>query len=150
ELGDLVAGERDLETDGFGGIEQAIDVTFELEHAPFVRADSLEHAVTIQQAVIEDADDRFFSRSERSARENHTFHDVLLRVPALTAVAVRHGLEWTDSVHDQSVERHDHASQDRLEQEPIRDWILSSLAIGSDRLPANPPALSAPRRSVRA
>ena len=66
-LADLGVRVRDLEPDRLGGIEQPIDVAFELEHAAVVGADALEHAVAVQQAVIEDADGRFGGRAPRAA-----------------------------------------------------------------------------------
>ena len=39
-----------------GGIEEAVDVFLELEHASVVEADALEHAVAVEQAVVEHAD----------------------------------------------------------------------------------------------
>ena len=58
---------RDLEPDRLGRVEQAIDVAFELEDAAVVGADALEHAVAVQQAVIEDADRRVGGGPERAA-----------------------------------------------------------------------------------
>jgi hypothetical protein len=47
-------------------------VTFELEDAPVVGADALEHAVAVEQAVIEDADRGLGRRSKRAAHIDET------------------------------------------------------------------------------
>ena len=61
---------RNLEADRLGGVEQPVDVTFELEDAAVVGADALEDAVAVQQAVVEDADRGFGGRppARRSRR----------------------------------------------------------------------------------
>ena len=66
-LADLGVGVRDLEPDRLGGIEQPIDVPFELEDAAVVGADALEDAVAVEQAVIEDADRRVRGGAPRAA-----------------------------------------------------------------------------------
>ena len=42
------------EVNGFGGVEQAIDVLLQPEHAAVVKTNALKDAVTIKQTVIED------------------------------------------------------------------------------------------------
>ena len=70
DVADVGVGVGNLEPDRLGRIEQAIDVAFELEDAAVVGADALEHAVAVEQAVVEDADRRFGGGPERPAHVN--------------------------------------------------------------------------------
>ena len=56
-------------------------MAFELEDAAVVGADALEHAVAVEQAVVEDADRRFGGRPERAAH----IHEAVARVKAWRA-----------------------------------------------------------------
>ena len=64
DVADLGVRLRDLEADRLGGVEQPVDVAFELEDAAVVGADALEDAVAVEQAVVEDADRRLGRRYE--------------------------------------------------------------------------------------
>src|SRR5207253_10664109 len=52
----LGLGHRDLEPRALGRVIQAIEVLVQPEHAPVIHADSLEHAVAVQETVIEHRD----------------------------------------------------------------------------------------------
>src|SRR3989441_6255274 len=55
---------RDLEVDGLGRVVQAVEVAVQFEDSAVVRADSLEYAVAVEEAVVEDADLRLGLRVE--------------------------------------------------------------------------------------
>src|SRR4029079_11978099 len=52
----LIPRERDLQADGLGAGVQALNVCLALEDLAVVNANSFEHAVAIEQAVVVDAD----------------------------------------------------------------------------------------------
>jgi len=47
---------RELQVDRFRTLEESVQVALELEDAAVVRADAFEDPVTVQQAMVEDAD----------------------------------------------------------------------------------------------
>ena len=53
---ELFAGVGDGEADGLGGVKEAGEVFFGLEDAAGVNADAFEDAVTVEEAVVVDAD----------------------------------------------------------------------------------------------
>jgi hypothetical protein len=52
----VLLAHRDRQTDGASGVEQPPDVRLHLEHSLVVDANPFEHAVAVQQAVIENGD----------------------------------------------------------------------------------------------
>jgi len=60
----LVRRHRDLQHDGPGRGIQPVEVFLQTEHASVVGADPLEHAVPVEQAVVEHGDDRFLFGDE--------------------------------------------------------------------------------------
>ena len=55
-LGELVEGVGDVESDGFGGVEEPLEVGAELEDPSVVDAHALEDAVAVEQSVVADGD----------------------------------------------------------------------------------------------
>ncbi len=49
----FLLGHRDFQRNGLGRIVEAVDMLIEQEHPPVVGADALEHAVAIQQPMVE-------------------------------------------------------------------------------------------------
>src|SRR5262249_52581157 len=133
----VVARRGDLEADGFGRIEQPLDVAFELEDPALVGADPFEHAVAVEQAVIEHAHARRACRSESAACVDYR----VLRVILLSRRRHRTGsfpVEWSEYVESAAAAT-----------EPIGHWTVSCAQGGRRGGAAHASVLPAPGRPDR-
>ena len=117
-------------------------MAFELEDAAVVGADALEHAVAVEEAVVEDADRRFGGGPEGPAH----VHEAVARVKAWRGLGGRTSrYTWTGWIRhsEPSCPRHPGQTQ------PIREWLVSGPRGRCEVAAADAAAVPPPRHPPR-
>ena len=74
-VGELVEGVGDLESDGMGGLEEALEVRVFFEDATVVLSYAFEDAVAVEESVVVDGDGCLRGGDEVAVEPDFSFHE---------------------------------------------------------------------------